>query len=110
LTFLSLGISAGFHATSRLYPRAFIGFVHQHEESMASVAEEPGGALLGIGPGIRHRAGLQFGLGCDYALLTKPKLTLSLGPELAFATLGYSSGPGLYGFFGANLSAHFALF
>ncbi|MDC3961748.1 hypothetical protein [Polyangium jinanense] len=110
LTFLSLGVRAGWQATPRVYPRAHVGFVHQHEESMASVAEEPFGAVLGIGPGIRHRAGVQFGLGCDFTLLRRSKFTLALGPELVGAYLGYSSGPNLYGFVGANLGAHFALF
>ena len=110
LTYLSLGVRAGFAATDRVYPRAHVGFVHQHEESMASVAEEPLGAVVGIGPGIRHRAGMQFGLGCDFTLVRRPKFTLALGPELVGAYLGYSSGPNLYGFLGANLGAHFALF
>jgi hypothetical protein len=110
LTFLSLGVRAGFYATDRVFPRAHVGFVHQHEESLAAVAEEPFGAVLGIGPGIRHRAGVQFGLGCDFTLLRRSKFTLALGPELVGAYLGYSSGPSLYGFVGANLGAHFALF
>jgi hypothetical protein len=110
LTYLSLGVEAGFFATKTVYPRALVGFVHQHEESMASVAEEPAGALLGIGNGIRHRAGVQFGLGCDFTLLRRPKVALTLGPELVGAYLGYSSGPNLYGFIGARFGTRVALF
>jgi len=110
LTFLSLGVEGGFYATSKVYPRAMLGFVHQHEESMASVSEEPAGALLGIGKGIRHRAGLQFGLGCDFTLLRKPKVALTLGPELVGAYLGYSSGPNLYVVLGARFGTRVAIF
>jgi len=110
LTYLSLGVRAGFFATDKIFPRAHFGFVHQHEESMASVAEQPFGAVLGIGSGIRHRAGVQFGVGCDFTLLRRPKFELALGPELVGAYLGYSSGPNLHAFVGANLGAHLPLF
>lgn len=110
LTLLSLGIAGSFQATKTISPRAFVGAVHQHEESFAAVAEQPFGAILGIGGGIRHRAGVQFGVGCDFTLLEKEKFVLSLGPEARAAYLTYSSGPSWYWQLGASASAHFRLF
>jgi hypothetical protein len=110
LTFLSVGIAGTFHASKKIAPRAFVGAVHQHEESLAAVAQEPAGALLGIGGGIRHRAGVQFGVGCDFTVYDKARFILTVGPELRGAYLTYSSGPSWYGQIGAVANGHFRLF
>jgi|GEM_PF-1028191 len=47
----------------RPYLRAFA--IHQHEEGVVSVAQNPGGFLFGIGSGIRHRAGGGLTLGAE---------------------------------------------
>jgi hypothetical protein len=110
LTFLSLGVMGTFHPTTKIAPRMLIGVVHQHEESIAAVAQEPAGALLGIGVGIRHRAGIQLGLGCDFTVYEKERYVITVGPELRGAYLTYSSGPSLYGQIGAVASGYFRLF
>jgi hypothetical protein len=110
LTFLSIGIAGTFHASKKIAPRAFVGAVDQHEESLAAVAEEPAGALLGIGGGIRHRAGVQLGVGCDFTVYEKGRFILTVGPELRGAYLTYSSGPSWYGQIGAAVNGHFRLF
>lgn len=53
--------------TLRLY------FIHQHEEGWVSVVERPFGTIAGIGPGIRHRAGLGTRLGLEIPLAEKKK-------------------------------------
>jgi hypothetical protein len=110
LTFLSLGVAGTFHPTKKIAPRILIGAVHQHEESLAAVAQEPAGALLGIGGGIRHRAGVQLGIGCDFTVYEKERFVITVGPELRGAYLTYSSGPSWYGQLGAVASGHFRLF
>jgi hypothetical protein len=110
LTFLSLGVAGTFHPTPKIAPRILIGAVHQHEESLAAVAQEPAGALLGIGGGIRHRAGVQLGLACDFTVYQKEKFIITVGPELRGAYLTYSSGPSWYGQIGAVASGYFRLF
>jgi len=110
LTFLSLGIAGTFRLSEKVAPRVFVGAVHQHEESLAAVAEEPAGALLGIGDGIRHRAGVQFGAGCDFQVYEKSKFILTVGPELRGAYLTYSSGPSWYGQIGVAVNGHYRLF
>ena len=110
LTYLSIGIAGTFHATKKIAPRAFVGAVHQHEESLAAVAEEPAGALVGIGVGIRHRAGVQLGVACDFTVYQKDRFILTVGPELRGAYLTYSSGPSWYGQIGVAANGHFHLF
>lgn len=110
LTFLSLGLAGTFQVTKKVAPRVFVGAVHQHEESLAAVAEAPFGALLGIGGGIRHRAGVQAGVGCDFTVYQKDRMVLTVGPELRGAYLTYSSGPSWYGQIGAVANGHFRLF
>lgn len=110
LTFLSAGLEGGAYIQDRYFPRGFVGFVHQHEESMASVDEEPFGALLGIGPGIRHRAGVQFGLGFDFVVHRGARYDIKVGPEAMASYLTYSSGPNWYVLVGVAGSAHFNLF
>ncbi|MEJ7728828.1 MAG: hypothetical protein WKG00_06400 [Polyangiaceae bacterium] len=63
-TGLTVGV-AGFIPWQRVRPflRAF--FIHQHEEGLVAVEEEPLGVLVGIGAGIRHRAGLGGTLGLE---------------------------------------------
>lgn len=63
-TGLTLGVSGflrfdSFRSSLRLF------FIHQHEEALVSVADNPFGALFGIGSGIRHRAGGGGALGLE---------------------------------------------
>lgn len=110
LTFISVGLQGGFPIRDRAWPYLRVGFVHQHEESLAAVADQPGGALLGIGTGIRHRAGIQVGLGCDVVLLTGSRGQLLLGPEVMASYLGYSSGPSVYGAVGLHAGGSLHIF
>ena len=110
LTAILIGLSGGGYLSDRAYGRLNASFVHQHEESLAAVAEQPGGALLGIGTGIRHRAGFQVGIGCDFTVYRQPKYDLTVGPEAAFSYLTYSSGPAMYGFAGVVAGGAFRLF
>jgi hypothetical protein len=110
LTHLAFGVEGGGYIGERFFPRGFAAFVHQHEESMAAVAEAPFTTVLGIGPGIRHRAGAHVGVGFDIVMHRKPSYELTLGPEIAMSFLTYSSGPGWYGIAGIVGSGHFRLF
>lgn len=103
LTFLTLGLQLGYLFKDAYYPYLRLGGVHQHEESLASAAQNPWGTLFGIGTGIRHRAGLVGSVGCDFVLRSGKRGALSLGPEVALSYLTYSSGPSVYGFVGAQL-------
>lgn len=41
---------------------ASVGVVHQHEEPMEAIRHQPVRSLLGVGDGIRHRAGARAGV------------------------------------------------
>lgn len=49
-----------------LRPYARMSIAHQHEESLSVVGDDAFGALFGIGDGIRHRGGLEWGVGLDW--------------------------------------------
>ncbi|HEX7666802.1 MAG TPA: hypothetical protein VF407_19875, partial [Polyangiaceae bacterium] len=50
----------------KLKPFVRLAVIHQHEESTASWKNDFGESLLGIGNGIRHRAGAEAALGMDF--------------------------------------------
>lgn len=109
LTRLTVGVDVGYTFADRYRPRLFAAFVHQHEESLASVAEQPFGAVLGIGNGIRHRAGAYFGAGFDWRFFRRGSVQLAVGPELSAMYLTYSSGPSWYLFGGISLTGQVRL-
>ncbi len=55
---------------ARLYlPRDFhvrLAFSHNHEVPQAVLLEDPMGSLSGTAPGIRHRSGVELGVGWSY--------------------------------------------
>jgi hypothetical protein len=52
-------------------PYGRIGFLHQHEESLSVVAGDFFAAAFGVGDGIRHRSGVEAGLGVDVPVWEK---------------------------------------
>ncbi len=64
---LQLGVE-GSVQVGRVRPYARLGILHQHEESMAAVRADTGGALFGVGDGIRHRSGPEGALGASFSL------------------------------------------
>lgn len=111
-TGLTLGVS-GYLPLGIVHPSARLFFIHQHEEGLVSVEDEPFGTAIGVGAGIRHRAGLGGVLGAEielhrtqrtqYVLVTGASVTwfpdASLGPDAYFGLqvgLGFNySLPGL---------------
>jgi hypothetical protein len=110
LTRLSFGLSVGYTFADRFRPRAYVGIVHQHEESLAAVAQQAAGAIFGIGTGIRHRAGVHFGVGFDITLYHRGNVEFAVGPDVSAMYLTYSSGPSWYVIGGATATFHYALF
>lgn len=65
---LNTGLTLGLTGTlpwEKVRPSLRVYAVHQHEEGLVSVAEHPFTTVLGIGPGIRHRAGGGARLGVE---------------------------------------------
>jgi hypothetical protein len=92
---------------ARPYLRA--GLIHQHEEPWASVKGDSLGALLGVGDGIRHRAGFEGALGVDIPFKQWKAWQFHATVE-GFAT-GFpdAKGPVVYGGGTLGLGFNFAL-
>jgi hypothetical protein len=68
-TGLSLGVT-GYLPLRTVHPYARLFAMHQHEEGLVSVENQPFGTAFGIGPGIRHRAAGGMALGAEIPLST----------------------------------------
>ena len=65
--YFSLGAEAkGTVGPVRLYGRA--GIVHVHEETRSAFGDHPFTSILGVGDGLRHRAGGNLGIGVELPL------------------------------------------
>ncbi|MEZ4307249.1 MAG: hypothetical protein R3F14_04300 [Polyangiaceae bacterium] len=108
LTLLALGAQIwGRLGPTRPYAR--IAFIHQHEEPVAAVEQNVGGAVFGVGDGIRHRAGAEGALGLDWTFYEKLPWSLFANAEASFAGLPNSSGPGFYVLGSVGLGVHYTL-
>lgn len=77
-------------------PFARVAFIHQHEEPMPAVEHNMGGAIFGVGDGIRHRAGAEGALGVDWTFHARKPWSFFATAETSFAGFPNSSGPGWY--------------
>ena len=89
-------------------PYARLGLLHIHEEPWTAFVNQPIGALLGVGDGIRHRTGLELGLGLDIPVWKKNKWELFMGVEANAAWVTFSSGPSWYWGGGLSFGFHFS--
>jgi hypothetical protein len=95
LTLLAIGAQIwGRIGPTRPYAR--IAFIHQHEEPIAAVEQNIGGAIFGVGDGIRHRGGAEGALGVEWPFFQRLPWGLFASAELSFAGFPNSSGPGWY--------------
>ncbi len=96
---LSFGLQGNLHfGPARPYAR--VSIVHQHEESLAAIKADTGGALTGVGDGIRHRSGPEFGVGCEITLHRERKLEVVGVVESSMLYFPDPRGPSEF-FFGA---------
>jgi hypothetical protein len=108
LTYLSLGVTA-YARLGRARPWARLALVHQHEEPLPAVRDDPGGTLFGVGDGVRHRGGGGASLGVDLPVHRKDRTEVFLGLDSSLAYFPDPRGPTLY--FGGSLWAgvHYSL-
>ncbi len=95
LTVLSFGLT-GYVPLRIIRPYARAAFVHQHEESRAAIAEAPGNAALGVGPGIRHRAGFAGALGAEAPIAQRGRSTFTFGGDVTASHFPDPRGPSTY--------------
>jgi hypothetical protein len=103
-TGLTLGVT-GFVPLERARPYLRLFAIHQHEEGAVSVAETPGGLILGVGSGIRHRAGGGLTLGTEIPFYKKRDLEWVVLAELEGIWFPDSLGPTFY--YGGNVGIGF---
>jgi hypothetical protein len=96
LTMIQLGAQV-WGRIGPLRPYARAGIVHQHEESWVDVEVEPAGAIFGVGDGIRHRAGGDFGLGLDLPIYKDRAIQIFGNGEVLMSWFPDPRGPTLYG-------------
>ncbi len=102
LTYLSLGVT-GYVPLRIVRPYARLAFAHQHEESRAAIDDQPGNAVLGVGPGIRHRGGFAGAVGAEVPLGRKGRSVFSIGGDVNATHFPDPRGPATY--FGGTLWA-----
>jgi hypothetical protein len=90
-------------------PYARLGVMHQHEESTAAWKTDFGESLLGIGNGIRHRAGAEAALGLDVPFYRGEKVEVVGSGEFSTPWLPDDRGPHFYFMGGLGLGIHYSL-
>jgi len=101
-TGLTVG-ATGYLPLKRLRPSLRAYFIHQHEQGLVSVVKNPLATLVGIGDGIRHRAGFGFALGVEGPIFARGALEVYVSPALTATIFPDAElGPGFY--FGGAIS------
>ncbi len=90
-------------------PFARIAIVHQHEETVAALKSDAGGALLGIGDGIRHRGGFSFALGADMPIGRRGPTQFFVGFDALATVFPDPRGPSWYFGGGGWVGLNYAL-
>lgn len=104
-TGLTLGVT-GTLPLDVLRPLLRVYFIHQHEQAWVSLKREPWTAVLGIGAGIRHRAGFGFSAGVEWPFLrakrweffVAPAATVTIFPDVSLGPLAYFGAALAFGF------------
>jgi hypothetical protein len=95
-TGVTFGVS-GFLPLGIVRPFLRLFFIHQHEEALVSVEENPAGTIFGVGDGIRHRAGGGGVAGVEVAFAKRGNMEfLALGGFSTTLFPDASLGPSAY--------------
>ena len=93
----------------KVKPFVRAAIIHQHEESTAAWKSDFGESLLGIGNGIRHRAGAEAALGVDIPFYRSEKVEIDGNVEASAPWYPDNRGPHFYLLGGLGLGIHYAL-
>jgi hypothetical protein len=95
LEYLSVGATA-YARIGTTRPWLRLSLVHQHEEPTVAVHADPGGAVLGVGDGIRHRGGFGAALGLDVPVHRMKSAVVVVGADASSTWFPDPRGPVLY--------------
>ena len=89
-------------------PHLRLGMIHMHEEPVAAVSNDPAGAIVGVGDGIRHRFGIESALGLDWVFAKTKRVRFLASAEGYVDVFPDVKGPLLYsgGGLGIGLQYH----
>lgn len=90
-------------------PYLRFGLVHQHEEPWAAVKSDLGGALVGVGDGIRHRFGFDGALGVDIPFKQYKSFQFHATLESVVTGFPDPKGPRVYGGATAGIGFNYGL-
>ncbi len=107
---LAIGLQVWVVRSGALRPYLRAAVEHQHEEPTQSVQRDPFGALLGVGDGIRHRAGGDFAAGTDVMLHHDARIDVYARIEAVADWFPDPRGPAVYGLGSAALGISHAFF
>ncbi len=96
LTYVSLGGTLYGNIRDVIRPYVRLALVHQHEEPVSAVRDDPFGAVFGVGNGIRHRGGFGSSLGVDFAVSKRKDVEWVLGADVSGAWFPDPRGPVAY--------------
>lgn len=95
ITYLSLGGTL-YGRIGKVRPYVRLAFVHQHEEPLPGVREDPFGTVFGVGDGIRHRGGFGSSLGLDLPVYKAKSTEMVVGLDTSGVWFPDPRGPKLY--------------
>lgn len=78
-------------------PHLRLAALHQHEEPAAAASEDPFGAAVGVGDGIRHRFGGEGAIGVDWFFAKVKRVTFQATVEAYGDVFPDKKGPLFYG-------------
>ena len=106
---LSFGVQTwGRIGATRPFARASV--LHQHEESLSAVRADTGGALFGVGDGIRHRYGGELGVGIELPIHRHKGVEFVIALETVADYLPDPRGPTWYVLGGGSLGINYTLY
>jgi hypothetical protein len=108
ITYLSLGATL-YGKIGKVRPYGRLAAVHQHEESLSVVRNDPFGAVFGVGDGIRHRGGVSAALGAEVAFHKSGATEWFAGADLAGTHFVDPRGPRWYAMLGVWLGVNYSL-
>jgi hypothetical protein len=91
-------------------PFARASILHQREESVTAIIDDPGGAIVGVGDAIHQRTGAEGAIGVDIPLVRDRRIGVYITVEAVADSFPDPRGPAAYVMGSGGVSARYWLF